>query len=253
MNPILISSPVPRSGTTLVQRLLCSAPNTLIYGEDCANDINMFLNIIFHKQIFLNANKEWRNKQLASVLAGEANSWIPNLMPDVDDYFEAIKSSGLSLVKYYQDAATKNGRPIWGAKLPQWNIHSLVQIHKFLPESKVIYLVRNLADSLRSAKANQLVQGFEEAQRFCQTWKQNKDYASQNLTGERAFHLNYEDLVANPTEMIQKIELFTHSEGIDASVLEYKINTYVNNSPIGYLKPAELEDKELELINYFKE
>lgn len=254
MHPILISSPVPRSGTTLLQRLLCSSPNTLIYGEGCANDINMFSTIISQKQTFLNTNKEWRNQQLANVLAGQTNSWIPDLMPDIDDYLEAIKIAGLSFIQCYQDAAKKSGRPIWGTKLPDWNIHSLVQVHKFLPKSKIIYLVRNLEDCLRSAKANQLVQGFEEVQRFCHIWKQNKDYALQNLKGARVFHLSYEDLVSNSTEVIQKIALFTHSDGIDASVLAHKVNAYKDygrDLPNGYLKPAELEKNELELVNSF--
>lgn len=39
---IIITLPTIRSGTTLPQRLLCSATNALIYGATCAQDLEFF-------------------------------------------------------------------------------------------------------------------------------------------------------------------------------------------------------------------
>lgn len=41
LSPIFISSPLGRSGTTLLQRLICSSDNGICYGESLAQD---FLN-----------------------------------------------------------------------------------------------------------------------------------------------------------------------------------------------------------------
>ena len=37
--PVIIASLVPRAGTTLVQRLLCSAPDALIYGDTVGQQV----------------------------------------------------------------------------------------------------------------------------------------------------------------------------------------------------------------------
>ncbi len=256
MNPILISSPVRRSGTTLLQRLLCSSSNALIFGESCANDFNLLTNLLVSKQMVLGQNKEWRNTQLASVLNKETNDWIPDLMPDIDNYLEAVKKASFSILGHYKEFAKENQCSVWGAKLPEWNIFSLVQTHDFFPESKVIYLVRNLPDCLRSAKSIGMVHRLEDMQYFCNTWKQNKEFASQRLKGERVLHINYEDLISNPKEIIEKIALFTGAKGIDLSVIESKINTYIDLGrplELGYLKPASLTDEELNLVNMFTE
>lgn len=39
LQPLLIASPVRRSGITLLQRLLCPAPNSFVFGEGCANGL----------------------------------------------------------------------------------------------------------------------------------------------------------------------------------------------------------------------
>jgi hypothetical protein len=49
LDPLIIGSPTPRCGTTLLQRLLCSSQHALIYGEKCAQDLELFLNIYTFK------------------------------------------------------------------------------------------------------------------------------------------------------------------------------------------------------------
>jgi hypothetical protein len=237
-----------------MQRLLSSAPNALIYGESCANDIIMFTNLYLSKEMYFNSSKNWRNDQLAKVLDGQVNDWFPDLMPDIDGYLTSVKSSFFALFQHYEDFAKNNGYPIWGTKLPEWNVYNLAQVHSFIPDCKIIYLVRDIADCLRSAKAIDMVQGMEEAQQYCQLWKQNKDYALQNLTGSRVFHLNYEELITAPKDVLKKLEAFTGASDIDPSVLEYKINTYADGeagAENGYLPPAELNEQELALISSF--
>ncbi len=99
MNPIFISSPVRRSGTTLLQRLLCSAPNTLIFGESCVNDFSFFIGTINSRQLVFSQNKNWRNEQLTSVLNGQINNWIPDLMPEIDGYLDVFTKSSLSVIE----------------------------------------------------------------------------------------------------------------------------------------------------------
>ena len=37
--PIIILAPTPRAGTTLIQRLICSSQNAIIYGDPVGQEI----------------------------------------------------------------------------------------------------------------------------------------------------------------------------------------------------------------------
>jgi len=253
--PICISSPVRRSGTTLVQRLLCSASNALIYGENCANDLNILTNLLSSKQMIFQQGKAWRNQQLESVLEGNVNHWIPDLMPDIDGYLEAYQQSIFSLLAYYSDFAQRQERPIWGTKFPEWNPANLIQIRQILPSTKIIYIHRNIEDCVRSAKRMDMIRSMDEIQRFCQTWKQFSEYALQHLKGERVLHIQYEKLIEAPEKVIQQLEAFTEAKDIDRKVMQIKVNTYdndVNDTLDNYLQPASLNAQELDLVKSYQ-
>ncbi|MFK8009758.1 MAG: sulfotransferase [Saprospiraceae bacterium] len=255
--PIIISSPVRRSGTTLLQRLLTSAPNTLIYGESCANDFQMFTNFYLAKQLQLAASKNWRNEQLDSVLEGNVNDWIPDLMPNIDEYLEDMKKSFLQFFNSYPNFAKQKNRTNWGMKLPEWNPTNLKLIEQFFPNFKIIYITRNLEDCVRSAKKVEMVKGINEVNQYCQIWKMHKDTATQqNFKPENTMYISYESFVENPQPILTNLEKFTGAKGIDASVMNFKFNkfkeTTEENETFGeYVSPAELTDEELEMVKKY--
>ncbi|MFT5167573.1 MAG: hypothetical protein ACI8P3_002811 [Saprospiraceae bacterium] len=256
IHPICIASPTRRSGTTLLQRLLSSASNALIYGETCANDFNMLCNLLSSKEMLLSQNKDWHKSQLQSVLQGEVNKWIPDLMPEIDGYLQAYKNMILSLADHYGSAAGKAGRPIWGMKMPEWYPVGLLLMQKLMPGTKILYLHRNLKDCVRSAKKIEMVIGPDEIQRFCQTWRQFTDYAKVNFTGDQVMHLAYEELINDPGKWIPAIEKFTGAIGIDRTVMRTKVNTYDNDQKLEsekdpYLQPAVLSEEELAIVSSF--
>lgn len=253
--PILIASPVRRSGTTLLQRLLCSASNALIFGETCANELFMGSNLLLNKQLLLQASKAAHNRQLKAVLEGDVNDWIPDLMPEIDGYLQVHRNAFFSIINHFEEFAKSHRRPIWGVKLPEWNPANLVQLHKMLPASKIIYLHRNLEDCVRSARSMDMVINEQEIYQFCQVWKQHGEFAKQHLKGDGCLHLDYENLVDFPDKTIAEIEQFTGAENIDRSVIQAKINTYVDDPKLAikedYLQPSTLATAELELIAAF--
>ena len=256
--PICIASPTRRSGTTLLQRLLCSSSNSLIYGESCANDFHMLCNLFSTKEMLLSQNKDWHNSQFQSVLNGAVNKWIPDLMPDIDGYLQAYKNMIQSLADHFSNAASKAGRPVWGMKMPEWYPLGLALMQQLIPGTKILYLHRNLEDCVRSAKKIEMIQGLNELQQFCQTWRQFTDYAKLNFKGDLVLHLAYEDLIDNPDHWISEIEKFTGAIGIDRSVMTVKINTYENDQKLEseqhpYLQPAVLTEEELAVISSFTE
>ncbi len=254
--PICIASPLRRSGTTLIQRLICSASNGLIYGETCANDFQMISNLFTSKKSFLLQHKDWRNDQIKKVLKGEVNDWIPDLMPDIDSYINAYHQMIEALVNNYGAFAVQENRPVWGMKMPEWNPTNLVLLQQLLPDLKIIYLHRNLEDCVRSAKKIEMVMGIEEIKRFCFTWKQFSDYVKINLKGDNVLHLKYEDLIDDPDKWINEIESFSGAENIDRSVMKVKVNTYASDHKLAgkkepYLDPAALTEEEQSVVDSY--
>lgn len=252
LHPILISSPVRRSGTTLLQRLLCSAPNTLIYGENCANEFQIFGNLYLSKQLFFQINNEARDRMLQRVLDGEVNDWIADLMPQIDGYKAALLKASFSLFEYYQQFAESNGRPIWGMKMAEWHPASLQQAQNMFPDSRFVYIHRNLQECLRSAKRVNMVRSLGEVQQFCQIYQQNLNFVKMQYQHPKLM-IDYARLLAEPKEVIAELEAFTGAKGIQTSVLDQRINTFKSDvqrdpSGNGYLEPIELTEEELQIV-----
>ena len=255
-HPVCIGSPLRRSGTTLLQRLICSSEDGLIYGESVANDLNMLANLYSGKEMLFMQSSEIRDKQIGEVLKGYVNDWIPDLTPKVADYLNYWKNLLLQFNNQFSQSAKEHGRSVWGMKMPEWNPSGLAMIQRVLPETKIIYLHRKLEDCVRSAKKIEMIVSVQELQRFCYTWKQFSDYARVHLQGEGVLHLQFEDLIAAPEWWIHKIESFTGVKEIDQKVLNVKVNTYKDDPKLNeqggtFLEPDILTTEELEIVNSF--
>lgn len=254
--PIIISAPVRRSGTTLLQRLLSSSSNGIIFGETCANDFLFGLNLFLSRQSVLGMNNQWRNQQLQAVLAGEVNDWIPDLMPNIDAYLTHYKDNIQHLLNFYAEFAQKNNRPVWGMKLPEWSPALLVQAQQFLPGTKIIYITRNLKDCVRSAKAIGMIQSPQDTEQFCRTWVHHRQMAKQMLKGASVLHLSYEDFIQNTSDYQEAITVFTGCQQIDWATLNQKLNKFrdtpAENGIFGaYQAPGALDEQEERLVNQY--
>src|SRR5215470_18796534 len=93
LDPLIISAPTVRSGTTLLQRLLCSATNALIFGENCAQDLEFFLGAYISKRLMYHHYRDRFTETLTRVNSGATDDWILDLMPDIDGYLQALGRS----------------------------------------------------------------------------------------------------------------------------------------------------------------
>ena len=257
IKPILIASAVRRSGTTLVQRLLCSAPNTLIYGESCAQELEFMLQFYQSKKLTLLPQKQWHDEMIQKVISGEVNDWIANLMPPVDDYLAALAKNYFGILGYYRAYAIQKNRPVWGLKMAEWSAQQLQQIEQFFPGVKLVFIHRKLEGCVRSAVRINLLQNEMELEQFCQKWQQTLQMVQSNFPKEKLLFVDYQELLDRPEEVISQLENFTGAKGIKLAVMEKKINTYSNDQRQtagreGYLEPAELGDVAMEIIGKYK-
>jgi Sulfotransferase family len=258
LDPLVITAPTIRSGTTLLQRLLCSSSKALIYGEPCAQDLEFFLHLYTCKAQQYDCRREEVSTSLRKVLSGEVNDWIPTLMPDVKEYLKALGQGAFSGISYCRDYAIQAGRPFWGFKHPGWNPVTVRLMRTLMPRSRFIFIHRDLKDCLKSAKTHGSSYGAtyskDDIREFCRSWAENSNYML-TLSGESTvLSLRFQDLVTDPQPTLTKLAEFTGIDDMDPMVLDRKINTWVGEAnPIpssdGYFRPAELDEYDWQMIN----
>jgi hypothetical protein len=145
------------------------------------------------------------------------------------------------------------GRPIWGFKCPGFEHDTLVAMLAFLPGAKVIYLIRNPFDALRSAKARRFVTTRAQAEAFCAEWARNVAEAGDLESNPAVLVLKYEDLVTERSANIQRLRSFTGVEHLTEREFSRKINTFrgevrEGHSPDRYIPPSALSPDETGLV-----
>jgi hypothetical protein len=246
LDPLIITSPVTRSGTTLLQRLLCSAENTRIYGETCALDLEFFLNVYTSKALMYQANRRQFAHTRERVAAGETNAWILDLMPDLNGYLQALGRGCFAGLVCCRDEAVRAGRPVWGIKCPAWSPPVLRLLYTQIPRGRFLYIHRDVVDCLKSAKAQQMVRSEQEVAAYCRAWIDNLTYALGLAEDPRMLLVSYADLVADPATSLERIAAFSGARRMDPHVLDHRINTWTGAGNC-YVPPAELTDREMHL------
>jgi len=253
LSPIIVTSPTTRCGTTLVQRLVSTSDNALLYGEEIGLHIRAltewFVGLMQHHDRV----GEALDADFQRALTGALNDWRPGLMPPTSVTLRAFAET------YYQIPATlaeygrSIGRPVWGFKGPAYSRDTIRAFLSLMPRAKVIYVFRNPFDALKSAKARKFADTDEGVAGFCSEWTRNMREVSSLGESERLLLLKYEDLIEQPKAQIRRVELFTETTGIDEAVLDIKINTFSGeeadgHSPSQYIQPAKLTAAETETV-----
>ena len=168
----------------------------------------------------------WREKQLQAVLGGNVNDWIPDLLPDTEQYMANFKGLLENYCAFYQAYAEQQEREQWGCKMPGWPIMQLSFLLQLLPDAKVIYIDRPLEDCVVSARTINLCLDEHSTQQFRQFYTFNKTHATQQLPADRTLWLDYQQITEAPTELIAQLEAFTAAQPIDPGVLDHRIGNY---------------------------
>ncbi len=251
--PVLVTSPTVRSGTTLLQRLLCSSPDALIYGEEIGKDLDLQLQISSSRRLVYGHSRQRFTDSLDRVVAGDGDDWIPDLMPGIDGYLEALHEGAFAGLAYCRRHAESIGRPVWGFKYPGWPPHLVRQLFDHLPGTRVVFLVRNLADTARSAKAWGAIADAQDLQAFCSQWAQGVAFMQQWQQAHPVLVLSFDALVAEPAPALARLQDFLGIRAIDPRVLDRRINNLTQgldtrHGHTGYIEPASLTAQEQAMV-----
>lgn len=247
--PVIITSPTGRCGTTLLQRLLSSADNGYIYGEEVGHQIRTVLVWLIGMLRQLEDTEHATDADFERSLAGTLRDWRPGLTAPTAVMRKAWVETFYQLPAALADYSREIERPIWGFKVPGYSRDMLRSLVSMMPKTRVVYVFRNLVDVLKSAKARKFTQTEDQTTLFCSEWAKNLREAAELARDERVLFVKYEDLLLRPSEHIQLLQMFTGAKNISPKGFDLKINTYEGDpsdghSPSQYIDPAELTDAE---------
>src|SRR5690349_3141683 len=110
LDPLIVTAPSIRCGTTLLQRLISSSKNGLLFGETAANELITALQMAEIKAGMYSHNSAQFASSLAAFQAGGVNEWMIDLMPDLDGYLRALYDGYLTPIGYCREFARRAGR-----------------------------------------------------------------------------------------------------------------------------------------------
>ncbi|MGC4808458.1 sulfotransferase family protein [Micromonospora sp. DT233] len=223
-SPVLVLASGQRCGSTLVQRLLSSHPDVLIWGEH-AGQLRPLLAAVSRMKVWAEEDgMEARNE----FEDGGYQSFMANLTPEVEWIDEALRQF---LTTLFADRAAAQGKSIWGIKEVRYGLPEACAMHHLFPGAVVIQLVRDPRDVLRS---------LDLWERQSQWWNRRKtELAMQDWlritesflhsTAEMSppvLRLRYEDLTADPAMAMKMIGAHTSLDPakFDPDVFKRKIH-----------------------------
>jgi len=195
---------LPRSGSTLLQRILASHPKIGTCSEP------WLLLPFFYALKFFGSHTEY-----SQTLSSQAiQEFISNFPGGEDDYYEAMRDFSLSLYT----KALNSGEAFFLDKTPRYFL-IMPEIAKAFPNAKFIFLFRNPLHVLSSVISTWMkgrlrieynyIDLFEGPRLLADGFKQIKD---------KSIWLDYEDLVRDPTGSLDKISEYLGIE-YDESIL----------------------------------
>ena len=246
--PLIVLSAAPRMGTTLVQRLLCSAGNCLIYGDSVGHDAAFFMSWLSSKQFAISHLAQSSDPMLQGVLSGNTAEFIAELLPESEGYLTSLSRMAAGPLAHCATEARGHGRPIWGWKLAGAQPWFVGLLPVMLPQARVIRVDRDLAATARSAKAAGMIGPGADFERFLTDATANRA-ALAGLTGRLpVFDLRLEDLVAEPERIIAGLEAFTGCSRVDRDVVTVKLN----HPRSAWVPPIPLTSDEEALVRSFE-
>ena len=141
--PIFIISAGWRSGSTLLQRLVCSSKDTILWGEPY-DHCGIIQKLASSLQAF---SSSWPPDSYYYHEQDIANTWVANLYPKTENLILAYYAF---IEKLFVPNAVENKNIIWGLKEVRFGMKEVLFLKFLFPNAKFLYLKRNLFDAYES-------------------------------------------------------------------------------------------------------
>jgi len=248
LSPLFILAPTARCGITLLQRLLNSSREIIIYGEN-----KLPTNWIPQALLDVSAAAEAHNRARKKLLDGSYDFWSSAAWPDTRQWSQALVEALELLLRTCQRCAAEDGFSRWGIKNPLDDAKSCAVLYNVLPHARFIFLYRHIVDVMRSYKGRKWLGSAQTCIEVAARWVRNVSYMLTGQIPDRILLIRYEDMLASPDEWTDRLEQFAGVSGIDRTIFQRKINTFAGkeengHSPDQYIAPQPLSAQELAII-----
>lgn len=222
-DPIFVFSAGWGSGSTLVQRLLISSGEVLVWGEpvDEAGPVIRLAQAIAPIRHDWPPNEHFRPGFSADELQGE---WIANFAPEMFRYYEAHRQFFLSWMGV---DAKRAGIQRWGLKEVRLTIDHARYLKWLFPRAKFIFIYRDLYGSYLSVRRRPWMSLWPEYKAtpiisFAHHWKHLLTGFLEHYNEVDGVLVRYEDLSTGKTDLAalaEKLQL----KSIDESLLNLNV------------------------------
>jgi hypothetical protein len=254
IDPIIVTSPSIRCGTTLVQRLLCSSGEAVIWGEVAGQELETAASYLTGRTLLLRSHAERLAEGRRRVFEEGVDEWLFDLTPDVETYLQALGRGLVTFLEACKAEARAISRRSWGLKYPGLSPVALRFAVTCLPRSRIVWIHRPLGPCLSSAKARGTVGSLAQAAEFAEGWARRAEEAIA-LSGVGNFLLlPYEVLVGRPEEALPRLAGFCGLAALPAAALDRRINAWDSSTGLegaaegGYIAPARLVPAEERIV-----
>jgi hypothetical protein len=235
-SPIFIFSAGWRTGSTLLQRLINSDENVLVWGEPYEYSFMFYylcksLAIFQESEVQVDVLPEGFSLEPFATASPFTRSWTAKVSPPVS----ALKNAHIAFFDaLFGRPAASLGRPRWGLKLTRGVAPLAFYLRWLYPNSKIIFLFRNPFDSYRSyvnvARASWYVRypshKIKNATSFMVHWTYCMSTFLESYRDLDALLLPYESMVRRHS--LPEVARYLNAE-IDQSVLDLVVD--VGKSP----------------------
>ncbi|MGI9590831.1 MAG: sulfotransferase family protein, partial [Myxococcota bacterium] len=223
-SPIFVLSAGWRSGSTLVQRLLCSDPSMLMWGEPFGEAIPVpRMASMLEAFVAKAANRAEDAYESLAADTPLSEQWIANLNPG----FAALRRAHRAFFETLLAApAREKGFERWGAKWVRLTAHHARYLQWLYPRARIVLLVRDPVASYRSYRGKRWyavnpVARVDNVFKFVAHWKYVTDSFLEAGAGLDALLLRYEDLIGDPKQ-VERLAQYCELD-VDSSVLSVEI------------------------------
>jgi len=224
--PVFLLSAGWRSGSTLLQRLMCSTGQITIWGEPLGDT-----GLIPRMAMSLNAiSPDWPPESYFSdsiELEEFSSNWIANITPPID----ALRKAHRSFMDEWlaKTAGDTYGVEKWGLKEVRLTIEHAKYLKWLYPNARFVFIYRNLFDAYRSWRGNTWSNenksfldwpGYSSYSPFlyARHWKLLLSGYLEGYKEVDGYLVKYEDVIAGKVDM-QELADYIGIDSIDSSVL----------------------------------